>query len=107
MFRNLCLYITWFLIYPVSECIPEKGFIRDELGDCVCPPGTALNQNNECIRCLPEEGQKIEKGQCVCALEKGMIIDERGNCVCPTQFGYKLDLNGNCVLSKINSLWYS
>lgn len=79
-------------------CDVTKGFIKDESGNCVCPPGTALDMNNECIRCLPERGQKIdERGHCVCALEKGMIIDERGNCVCPTEFGYRLDAFGNCV----------
>ncbi|KAG8317254.1 hypothetical protein J6590_031385 [Homalodisca vitripennis] len=82
----------------VPICAVDKGYIIDEAGNCVCPPGTALNANDECVRCLPERGQKVdERGRCVCALERGMIIDERGNCVCPTEFGYKLDANGNCV----------
>lgn len=82
-------------------CLVEKGFIRDENGNCVCPPGTGLNPNDECVRCTPERGQKVdERGHCVCALEKGMIIDERGNCVCPTEHGYRLDMYGNCVPGK-------
>lgn len=86
------------LCFAVSECPPDKGFVRDESGNCVCPPGTALNRNDdECIRCLPELGYKIdERGHCVCDLEKGLIIDERGNCRCPTEHGYRLDENGYC-----------
>lgn len=38
-----------------------------------------------------------ERGRCVCALERGLIIDERGNCVCPIEFGYQLDSRGNCI----------
>lgn len=74
----------------------------DEAGNCVCPPGTGLNANDECVRCLQERGQRIDdRGRCVCALERGMIIDERGNCVCPTEFGYKLDVNGHCAPCKL------
>ncbi|BES97160.1 PTI [Nesidiocoris tenuis] len=81
----------------VSECPPDKGFVRDSDGNCVCPPGTALNPNDECVRCLPQLGYKIdERGHCVCDLEKGLIIDERGNCKCPTDHGYILDVNGYC-----------
>lgn len=88
-------------VVSVPKCATDKGYVIDEEGNCVCPPGTALNSNDECVRCLPERGQRVdERGRCVCALEKGMIIDERGNCVCPTEFGYKLDINGNCVPSK-------
>lgn len=38
-----------------------------------------------------------ERGRCVCALERGLIIDERGNCICPVEFGYRLDVRGNCI----------
>lgn len=70
----------------------------NDKGECVCPPNTALNENDECIPCLPEKGLKIdERGRCVCALEKGFIIDERGNCVCPVEYGYYLDNKGNCI----------
>lgn len=80
----------------------EKGYVVDEVGNCVCPPGTGLNANDECVRCLQERGQRIDdRGRCVCALERGMIIDERGNCVCPTEFGYKLDVNGHCAPCKL------
>ncbi|RZF34371.1 hypothetical protein LSTR_LSTR008910 [Laodelphax striatellus] len=81
-----------------NSCPFEKGFIRDDDGNCICPPGTGLSPSDECVRCLPERGQKIdERGNCVCALERGMIIDERGNCRCPTEHGYRLDFHGNCV----------
>ncbi|CAH1404987.1 unnamed protein product [Nezara viridula] len=83
---------------PVSECSADKGFVRNEDGECVCPPGTGLNLNDECERCPPEKGLKVdEKGRCVCDLEKGLIVDERGNCICRTDLGYHLDINGNCL----------
>jgi hypothetical protein len=67
----------------------------------VCPPGTGLNQRDECERCPPEKGLKIdERGRCVCDLERGLVINERGDCVCPNEHGYRLDLYGNCVPSK-------
>lgn len=44
-----------------------------------------------------QKGYKIENDHCVCALERGMIIDERGNCICPEDHGYKLTINGECV----------
>jgi len=81
-----------------SLCPIDKGYIRDENGNCICPPNTAMNENDECIPCLIEKGLKVdERGRCVCALERGMIIDERGNCVCPIEFGYRLDSFGNCI----------
>lgn len=89
-------------LVSVPQCAVEKGYVVDEAGNCVCPPGTGLNANDECVRCLQERGQRIDdRGRCVCALERGMIIDERGNCVCPTEFGYKLDVNGHCVPCKL------
>jgi len=67
-------------------------------GECVCPPDTALNENDDCVPCPIEKGLTIdERGRCVCALERGLIIDERGNCVCPVEYGYRLDVRGNCV----------
>lgn len=72
--------------------------MRTESGECVCPPGTALNTNNECRRCLPESGYKIdETGHCTCALDRGFIINEKGQCVCAKEHGYVLDYYGNCV----------
>lgn len=88
--------LTRFLVSPCRE---DLGFIRGPDGKCICPPGKALNDNNECVYCPIEEGFKIdENGRCKCALERGMIIDDRGKCICPTEFGYRLDVNGNCTL---------
>uniref|UniRef100_A0A2S2QFK9 Neurogenic locus notch 2 n=1 Tax=Sipha flava TaxID=143950 RepID=A0A2S2QFK9_9HEMI len=82
----------------VSKCPIEKGYVRNENGECVCPPGTALNQEDECRRCIVELGFKIdENGRCVCALDRGLIIDERGRCICPTEHGYSLNIYGQCV----------
>lgn len=63
----------------------------------MCLPGTALNIYEECIICELEKGYKIENDHCVCALERGMIIDDRGNCVCPEDHGYKLSPTGECT----------
>lgn len=88
---------TVFFI-AVTTCPIEKGLIKDENGNCVCPPRYGLNENDECMRCLEEKGLKIdERGRCVCALERGMIVDERGNCVCPTEHGYRMNHRGFCV----------
>lgn len=79
-------------------CPTDKGFVQGPDGKCICPPTTALNENDECVYCPIEKGLKIdERGHCVCALERGLIIDERGNCICPTEFGYRLDFKGNCI----------
>lgn len=67
----------------------------------MCPPDMALNVNDECRKCLPEMGYKVDdSGHCVCALERGLIINERGECVCPPEHGYQLDYFGNCVPGK-------
>lgn len=82
----------------MSKCDVEKGLIKNEKGECVCPPNMALNLNDECRKCLPEMGYKVDDtGHCVCALERGLIINERGECVCPPEHGYQLDYFGNCV----------
>jgi len=81
----------------VSTCRIDKGYIRNEAGECVCPPGTGLNENEDCARCLEENGFKVdERGRCVCALERGLIIDDRGNCICPVEYGYRLNISGYC-----------
>lgn len=81
-----------------SLCVIEKGFVRDVDGQCVCPPGTALDIYEYCAPCLPQQGFKIdENGRCVCALERGMVIDERGRCICPTDHGYRLTPAGECI----------
>lgn len=63
----------------------------------MCAPGTVRNFNNECIVCEIYKGYKVENGYCVCAQERGMIIDERGNCVCPEDRGLKLTPTGECT----------
>lgn len=84
---------------PPAVCPPDK--ITDSNGNCVCPPGTARNSYEECVFCDIYKGYKIENDHCVCALERGMIIDGRGNCVCPENFGYKLTSRGECILVTI------
>lgn len=82
----------------MALCRTDKGYIRTPDGKCICPPNTALNENDECIVCPIEKGLKIdEQGRCVCALERGFIRDELGNCVCPIEYGYRLDSRGNCI----------
>lgn len=79
-------------------CRIDKGFVRDRNGVCVCPPGNALDINENCTPCRIEKGYKIdESGHCMCALERGMSIDAYGNCVCPIQHGYILTENGECI----------
>ncbi|CAH0390731.1 unnamed protein product [Bemisia tabaci] len=81
------------------DCPANKGFIRAENGECVCPLGYALNANDECQPCYINQGYKIdENDRCTCALDRGFIVNEFGECVCPTEFGYQRDTNGNCVL---------
>lgn len=88
------------LYFLVSKCPIEKGYVRDENGECICPPGTALNQEDECRRCIVELGYKIdERGRCVCDQDRGLIIDERGRCICPTEQGYSLNIYGQCLPS--------
>lgn len=87
-----------FISFSATICDIQKGYVRTPDGKCGCPPNTALNENNVCIRCPIDKGLMIdERGHCVCALERGLIIDERGNCVCPVEFGYTLDARGNCI----------
>lgn len=83
--------------FAANICAVDKGQVRDEHGDCVCPPGTAKGDNDVCTLCRIESGMIINQdGYCVCALEKGFIIDEYGRCVCPVEHRYKLDEYGNC-----------
>lgn len=82
----------------MALCRIEKGFVRDENGNCVCPPDYALNVYEECMPCSVSAGYKVdENGYCMCALERGMVIDERGRCTCPTEYGYVLTEKGECI----------
>lgn len=93
------IFFKNIIIFPLSVkiCPIEKGQIRDENDNCVCPPGKAKDENDVCVICRKEIGMVINKeGECVCALEKGMIIDEHGNCRCPEEHGYVLDIYGYC-----------
>jgi hypothetical protein len=80
----------------IHTCPADK--IIDDFGNCVCPPGTALNINEDCIVCETERGYKIDyTGHCVCAVDRGFIIDNDGQCVCPEEHGRKLTEDGQCV----------
>lgn len=92
------MYLLIYEYFAAALCRLDKGYILTPDGRCICPPNTALNENDECIHCPITKGLKIdERGHCVCALERGLIIDERGNCICPIEFGYRLDFKGNCI----------
>lgn len=83
-------------------CRVDKGYIRDKNGNCVCPPGTAVDIYGDCKLCEVERGYRIdEAGRCVCALERGWVIDERGRCVCPIEHGFKVTPLGECVMDRI------
>lgn len=83
---------------PLTERVCPSDKIIDENGNCVCPPGTALNIYDECVICEAEKGYKIDfAGRCVCALDRGLIIDDRGKCICPEEHGYHLTDQGECV----------
>jgi len=103
IFRSFKWFFTTYTTLPlllVSKCPIDKGYIRNDNGECVCPPGTALNNEEECRRCVVELGFKVdERGRCVCALDRGLIIDERGRCICPVEHGYSLNIHGQCVPS--------
>lgn len=82
----------------MAVCAVDKGYIVDRYGNCVCPPGYALDINDECAPCREELGYKIdETGHCVCALERGLILDDRGRCICPVEHGYRLTTRGECI----------
>ncbi|XP_048522761.1 cuticlin-3-like, partial [Dendroctonus ponderosae] len=90
---------------PVAgvDCNRSKGYVTNAVGECVCPPHTAPNNNDDCVPCSADKGLRIdERGRCVCALERGFIIDERGNCACHLEYGYRLDARGNCVREKVS-----
>lgn len=81
-----------------KPCPIDRGYIIDRYGECVCPPGSALNVNEECVPCREELGYKVdETGHCVCALERGLILDDRGRCICPIEHGYRLTSDGRCI----------
>jgi len=87
---------------PAEICPIGKGQIRDEYGNCVCPPGFGKDANDVCIPCRKQSNMVInEEGFCVCDLEKGFSIDEYGRCVCPTRYGYEIDTKGYCRQSKL------
>jgi len=86
---------VYFIIVTEIICPPDR--ILNERGQCICLQGTALDIYGECVICETRKGYKIENGHCICALERGLIIDERGNCICPEDHGYQLTINGECV----------
>lgn len=85
-------------------CRLDQGYVRDFNGDCVCPPGQAVDNRENCAPCRTELGFRVdETGHCVCALERGLVIDERGRCVCPVEHGYVLTAQGDCIQQPKNS----
>lgn len=85
-----------------SLCSIEKGFVRDINGQCICPPGNALDIYEYCAPCNEERGFTVdETGHCVCALNRGFAIDEYGRCVCSIDHGYRLTVTGECVKKNI------
>lgn len=86
------------LIYiAVNVCPIEKGQVRDEYGNCICPLGYGKDVNDNCVPCRRQSNMVVnEDGYCVCDLEKGFSIDEYGHCVCPTRYGYRIDASGYC-----------
>ncbi|PDQ20212.1 hypothetical protein CN311_15505 [Mesorhizobium sanjuanii] len=75
-----------------KEC--SAGFVMNDAGRCVCPPGTTFRNG----QCSPGGGVIIPpKEPKLCVLLKGQIRTEDGRCICPR--GTELN-NGACVRDK-------
>ncbi|MER8783143.1 DUF11 domain-containing protein [Mesorhizobium sp. M0437] len=74
-----------------KEC--SQGFVMNDAGNCVCPPGTTFRNG----QCSSGGGTVIVPKPKPCVLLKGQIRTEDGRCVCPR--GTELE-NGACVGSK-------
>lgn len=99
-FINVWRPFEHITIFPTSRVAPlcafEKGFVLDPNGNCICPPGFGLDEDENCIPCEFEKGYKVnERGRCICATDRGMIIDREGKCICPEEQKYFLR-NGYC-----------
>ncbi|MER8864807.1 DUF11 domain-containing protein [Mesorhizobium sp. M0751] len=71
-----------------KEC--SAGFVMNDAGNCVCPPGTTFRNG----QCSSGGGTVIVPKPRPCVLLKGQIRTEDGHCVCPR--GTELE-NGACV----------
>ncbi|MER9895026.1 DUF11 domain-containing protein [Mesorhizobium sp. M0119] len=71
-----------------KEC--SQGFVMNDAGNCVCPPGTTFRNG----QCSSGGGTVIVPKPRPCVLLKGQIRTEDGRCVCPR--GTELE-NGACV----------
>lgn len=90
--------LNLFLSEIVPVCRWDKGFVVDTNGECVCPPGSGIDVNGNCVLCREVDGFRVDaNGRCVCAIERGFSIDERGKCVCAVEHGYTLTPLGECV----------
>ncbi|UVK39288.1 DUF11 domain-containing protein [Mesorhizobium sp. AR10] len=75
-----------------KEC--SAGFVLNNAGRCVCPPGTTFRNG----QCSPDGGVIIPpKEPKPCVLLKGQIRTEDGRCICPRGTSLK---NGACVRDK-------
>ncbi|MER9235549.1 DUF11 domain-containing protein [Mesorhizobium sp. M0622] len=74
-----------------KEC--SQGFVMNDAGNCVCPPGTTFRNG----QCSSGGGTVIVPKPKPCVLLKGQIRTEDGRCVCPR--GTELE-NGACVGNK-------
>ncbi|XP_023246923.1 uncharacterized protein LOC111643392 [Copidosoma floridanum] len=70
----------------VEQCEPicqlEKGQIRNQYGECVCPPNHAKNDKEICIPCYPEAG---------------VMIDENGICRAKKIEDFKKSMSVKCL----------
>ncbi|OWK20312.1 hypothetical protein AJ88_33010 [Mesorhizobium amorphae CCBAU 01583] len=71
-----------------KEC--SQGFVMNDAGRCVCPPGTTFRNG----QCSPGGGVITDPKPKPCVLLKGQIRTEDGRCICPR--GTELE-NGACV----------
>ncbi|MFK0686925.1 hypothetical protein ACFX5Q_01765 [Mesorhizobium sp. IMUNJ 23033] len=71
-----------------KEC--SQGFVMNNAGRCVCPPGTTFRNG----QCSPGGGVITDPKPKPCVLLKGQIRTEDGRCICPR--GTELE-NGACV----------
>jgi hypothetical protein len=74
-----------------KEC--SQGFVMNDAGNCVCPPGTTF-RNGQCSSGGGTVIVPVPLPPKRCVLLEGQIRTEDGRCVCPR--GTELD-NGKCV----------
>lgn len=45
-----------FMPCVAPKCPTEKGYILDDGGKCVCPPGYGVDEDENCLPCPTEKG---------------------------------------------------